>query len=51
MAEFCKECAKELGFYEYDEPPLFCEHCGKLIEKESVFKKIIKWLKIKQLWS
>ncbi len=46
MAEFCKECAKKLGFWGYDEPPLFCEHCGKFFDKKpTILKKLIKQLR------
>ncbi len=47
MAEFCKECAKELGFGDdHDKPPLFCEHCGKFFDKKpTILKKLIKQLR------
>lgn len=36
MAEFCKDCAKEVGM-PFDGYPVFCEECGIYIE-HSPFK-------------
>lgn len=50
MAEYCKECAEELGLLGYDKPPLLCEGCGKEIVKKKFYKgkilmkKIIRYL-------
>lgn len=44
MAEFCKDCAKRLGFFE-DEKPLLCEGCGEYFEDVSLFDRLIQFIR------
>uniref|UniRef100_UPI0026C2818A hypothetical protein n=1 Tax=Ornithobacterium rhinotracheale TaxID=28251 RepID=UPI0026C2818A len=49
MAEFCKDCAKEVGM-PFNGYPVFCEECGIYIEhspfKQWILNQIDKLIKL-----